>query len=185
MASLQHVINSEIDPLHVALANRPLWFAVQTRARHERKIEAELEKKGITAFVPFRREPHRWSDRMKMVDVPIFTSYVFVRTEATPACRLEVLKTSGVFRFVSVNGAPAPIPDSEIESLQTVIANKLPLSPCGFLKLGQRVRVRGGALDGVEGTLVGTKGEHKLVISVDLIQQSVAVTIDGYAVESV
>ena len=161
-----------------------LWYAVQTRARHEKRIGTELEQRGISAFVPARCEAHRWSDRTKSVEVPIFSCYVFVKIEATPVNMLEVLKTSGVFRFVSVCGAPAPIPDEQIESLQAVIANKLPLAPCGFLKVGQRVRIRGGALDGVEGTLTGVKGDHRLVISIDLIQQSVAVTIDGYAVES-
>lgn len=160
------------------------WFAVQTRARHEKRIGDELQQKGITAFVPTVREAHRWSDRTKVVESPVFSCYVFVKLAAEPSSRLEVLKTVGVFRFVSVNGIPAAIPDSEIQSLQTVLANRLPISTCGFLKIGQRVRIRGGALDGVEGTLRGNKSEYKLVISVDLIQQSVLVTLDGYNVEA-
>ena len=162
----------------------PHWYAVQTRARHEKRISAELEARNMTAFVPSRREAHRWSDRTKNVDVPIFSCYVFVKVDLTPARRLEVLKTSGVFRIVSVNGAPAVIPDSQIESLKSVLASQLPISSCGFLRLGQRVRIRGGSLDGVEGTLTAVKSENKLVVSIDLIQQSVAVTIDGYTVEA-
>jgi transcription antitermination factor NusG len=179
---IQNVVAYESAP--ALLSDGPLWYAVQTRARHEKRIGSELESKGISAFVPTRREAHRWSDRTKMVDVPLFSCYVFVKIESDPVSILEVLKTSGVFRFVSMNSAPAPIPVEQIESLQTIVANKLPLSPCGFLKIGQRVRIRGGSLDGVEGTLTALKGEHKLVISIDLIQQSVAVTIDGYAVEA-
>jgi len=183
MSSIDSTVTLEPQPANAALASQSQWYAVQTRARHEKRIGLELERKGISAFVPLRREAHAWSDRTKTVDVPIFSCYVFVRMSAAPATRLEILKTSGVFRFVTVNGLPAPIPNEQIESLQTVIANKLPLSACGFLKVGQRVRIRGGSLDGVEGMLMGVKGDHKLVISIDLIQQSVAVTIDGYAVE--
>ena len=160
----------------------PRWFAVQTRARHEKRIGNELQQKGITAFVPTVREAHRWSDRTKIVECPIFACYVFVRMGESTS-RLDVLKTPGVFHFVGAAGQPASIPDSQIESLQTVTDHRLPLTSCGFLRVGQRVRIRGGALDGVEGTLTGSKGEHKLVISVDLIQQSVSVTIDGYNVE--
>ena len=183
MDSIQNTVVSAAYPVRDALVSQPFWYAVQTRARHEKRIGDELERKSILAFVPTRREAHRWTDRTKMVDVPIFSCYIFVKIPAAPATRLEVLKTPGVFRFVTVNGLPAPIPNEQIESLQTVIASKLPLSPCGFLRIGQRVRIRGGSLDGVEGRLMGVKGDHKLVISINLIQQSVAVTIDGYAVE--
>jgi len=181
MSSGQPILPARHAPPDAGAAS---WYAVQTRARHEKRIGAELQQKGITAFVPTIREAHRWSDRTKLVESPIFSCYVFVRM-AESTSRLDVLKTSGVFHFVGVSGQPASIPDSQIESLQTVIDRRLPLTSCGFLKVGQRVRIRGGALDGVEGTLTGIKGDQRLVISVDLIQQSVAVTIDGYGVESV
>jgi transcription antitermination factor NusG len=170
----------------VALAESgAAWYAVQTRARHEKRIGEELQKRGVCVFVPTMRAAHRWSDRTKMVEVPIFSCYVFVKVVASSAQRLEVLKTVGVFRFVSQKGEPAPIPDSEIESLRTVMANKLPVTARGFLKIGQKVRIRGGALDGVEGVLTESNGARKLVISVDLLQQSVEVTVEGYAVEPV
>jgi len=110
---------------------------------------------------------------------------VFVKLVASAKQRLEVLKTAGVFQFVRVDGQPAPIPDSQIESIQTVLANRLPISPCGFVQIGQRVRIRGGSLDGVEGILAASKGGNKLVISVDLLQQSVEVTVEGYTIEAV
>jgi transcription antitermination factor NusG len=166
-------------------ATQPLWYAIQTRARHEKRIGIDLREKGIHAFVPTLREAHQWSDRTKEVETPLFSCYVFVNLVASSAQRLEVLKTAGVFRFVRVNGEPAPIPDSQIESIQTVLANKLPISTCGFIQVGERVRIRGGAMDGVEGVLTSSKGGNKLVISVDLLQQSVEVTIEGYAVEAI
>jgi len=84
-----------------------------------------------------------------------------------------------------VNGALAAIPDSQIESIQAVLTNRLPISTCGFIQVGQRVRLRGGAMDGVEGILKASQRGHKLVISVDLLQQSVEVSVEGYAVEAV
>jgi transcription antitermination factor NusG len=161
------------------------WYAIQTRARHEKRIGAELHLRGIHAFVPTVDQAHRWSDRTKIVEVPLFSCYVFVRLAASSKQRLEVLKTPGVFRFVSVNGAPAQIPDCQIGSIQTVLSSRLPFSTSGFVQIGQRVRIRGGALDGVEGVLKEHKGGQKLVISVDLIQQSIELTVEGYSIELV
>jgi len=183
MDNLRYASDASTEQLETVAVGLPQWFAIQTRARHEKRISTELEQKGITAYAPTMRETHRWSDRAKVVEVPLFSCYVFVKVIAMSAPRLEILKTAGVFRFVSVNGVPAPIPDSQIESLKTVLASRLPVSACGFLKLGQRVRICGGSLDGIEGTLVEVRGEHRLVLSVELIRQSISVTIDRHAVE--
>lgn len=166
-------------------AIQPLWYAIQTRARHEKRIGCELQKRGVRSFVPTLREAHKWSDRTKVVDAPLFSCYVFVNLVASSAQRLEVLKTAGVFRFVQVNGEPAPIPDSQIDSIQTVLANRLPISSCGFIQVGQRVRIRGGSLEGVEGILMASRGGQKLVISVELLQQSVEINVEGYTIEAV
>ena len=184
MTSCQENLNAaEASP--AVSASQPAWYAIQTRARHEKRIGVELQERGIHAFVPTLRQSHQWSDRTKVVEVPLFSCYVFVNLLAHSAQRLEVLKTAGVFSFVRVNGEPAAIPDSQIESIQAVIANKLPMSTSGFIQIGQKVRIRGGSLDGVEGILVASKGANKLVISVDLLQQSVEVTVEGYTVETV
>jgi len=161
------------------------WYAVQTRARHEQRISAGLRQRGVSALSPTTAQAHRWSDRTKIVEVPLFSCYVFVHLSISSAQRLEVLKTPGVFRFVTVSGAPAEIPDSQVIGIQTVLANNLPVSPCGFIHIGQKVRIRGGALDGVEGILQSHGGGQKLVISVDLIQRSIELTVEGYSVEPV
>jgi transcription antitermination factor NusG len=185
MSSLQENQFASADSTGVLSANQPRWYAVQTRARHELRIGRELQQRGIRGFVPTLREAHQWSDRTKVLEVPLFSCYVFVNLEASAAQHLEVLKMPGVYHFVRVNGAPAPIPDSQIESMQAVFANNLQLSSCSFLQIGQKVRIRGGALDGVEGILAANKGAHKLVISVDLLQQSLEVTVEGYAIEPI
>ena len=161
------------------------WFAVHTRARHEAHAFYELQNKGIRGFAPVIREVHRWTDRRKIVDVPLFPCYLFVHIRLSTELRLRVLQTPGVLRFVGFNGKPAPIPDEQIESVKKVLARNVPFSSCGFLNIGQRVRIRGGALEGVEGTLTGCDGERKLVISVELIHQSIAIVVEGYDIEPI
>jgi transcription antitermination factor NusG len=161
----------------------PHWYAVHVRAKHEKSIAAALEEKGIKAFLPAASQVHRWSDRRAVIEVPLFPCYVFVHMDLASTPRLAVLRTAGVFRFVGFKHGPTPIPDVQIEAVQAVLANHLPISSCGFIKIGQKVRIRGGALDGVEGVLVGYSGARKLIISIDLIQQSMAVAVEGYDIE--
>ncbi|HYH01141.1 MAG TPA: UpxY family transcription antiterminator [Terriglobales bacterium] len=161
------------------------WYAVQTRAKHERKVGAELQRKSITTYVPTIREVHRWSDRRAVVDVPLFPCYAFIRASLTATLRLATLQTAGVLKFVGFNKGPAPIPDSQMDSVVAVLSHNVPFSSCGFITVGKRVRIRGGALDGVEGVLVGRNGDRRLIVSIELIQQSLEVVIEGYDVEPV
>jgi transcription antitermination factor NusG len=165
--------------------NIPRWYAVQTRAKHEKKVTAELLQRGMKTFLPAAREVRRWSDRRQVIEVPLFPCYIFVHTDLTVAPRMAVLQTAGVFRFVGFNHGPVPIPDAQIEGVQAVLAKELPVSSCGFIKVGDKVRIRGGALDGVEGVLAGRNGERRLIISIELIQQSMAVMVEGYDIEHV
>ena len=161
------------------------WFAVQTRPRHERKVSLGLKEKGIHSFLPLRREKRQWSDRRQWIELPLFSHYVFVQIPATTELRVNVLRTSGVLRFAGVPGCGTPIPDEQIENLQTIIDQQIPLAPQEFVKVGERVRIRGGALNGIEGILAAIKNDRSLVVSVDLIQKSVAIRIDGFEVERV
>lgn len=159
------------------------WYALHTRARHEKVIERRLREQGMEAFVPTTMEVHRWSDRKKKVEVPLFSCYVFVRCTLDDKDRTMIHRVDSVLGFVGVRGAGVPIPDEQIESIRTVLAQPTPCRSYPFLKVGQRVRVRGGALDGVEGVFLSENGDHSLVISVDVIQRSMAVRIDGYDIE--
>ncbi len=163
-------------------ADESVWYAVHTRARHEKTVAAQLAEKRITAFVPTVRQVHTWSDRKKVVEIPFFSCYVFVRVPTWREVHLPVLSTPGVLRWVGSHFEPAEIPDREIAAVRTAIASGSDPSPYPFLKVGQRIRVCGGCLDGVEGILVGKDGTSRLVISIDLIQQAMAVTLDGYRV---
>jgi transcription antitermination factor NusG len=127
----------------------------------------------------------RWSDRQQVVELPLFACYGFLQIEPSSKTRLAVLRTPGVLGFVGPQHEPSPIPNAEIEQVRRVLDKNVPVSPYPFLKVGQRVRIRGGALDGVEGLWQGQKSNGTLVISVSLIQRSFAISIDGYAVEPV
>jgi len=159
------------------------WFAVHTYARHEKVVAQELCESGVTSFLPLFRQVRQWSDRRKIVELPLFGCYVFVRLVAENEQRLRVLRVNGVLRFVGNHGMGIPIPEEQINAVRTVIEQGLPVCSHPFLKIGQRVRIRTGALSGVEGILVARSGERTLVISLDAIQRSLHVRIEGYDVE--
>jgi transcription antitermination factor NusG len=161
------------------------WYAVQTRARHEKIVEQRLLERGMTTFLPLVTEVHRWSDRKKTVQVPLFNCYMFAKLTPTNVDRLQVLRVDGVLGLVGARCEGTPIPEDQIEAVRTLVEERTPWSPHPFLKIGQRVRVRGGALDGLEGILVSRNGGRALVISVDAIQRSLAVSVEGYDVEAV
>jgi transcription antitermination factor NusG len=167
-----------------AMAAGPHWYAIHTRARHEKRIDLGLQEMGIETFLPLIHEVHRWSDRRKEVALPLFPCYLFVHILPEPATRLHVLQTPGVLNFVGKWDELSTVPDQEIEQVRAVMQQRDRFFPCPFLKAGQRIRIRGGVLDGVEGILNSHKGASTLVVSVELIQRSVSVFIEGYDVEA-
>jgi len=161
------------------------WYAVHTRARHEKAVAHRLRELGLNSFLPLVRETHRWSDRKKTVELPLFSCYVFVQMLPGSKDRLQVSTTDGVLQVVGTRGQGIAIPDEQIEAVRLVLSEQLPWSEHPFLKIGQRVRIRGGAMDGVEGLLLARNGDRTLIISVDVIQRSLAVRIEGYRVEPI
>lgn len=161
------------------------WYALHTRARHERVVEHRLREQSMETFLPTVEEVHRWSDRKKKVEVPLFSCYVFVRCALNPQDRARIYRVDSVLGFVGTRGVGTPIPDEQIENVRTLLSQERPCRSHPFLKVGQRVRVRGGALDGVEGVFLSENGDRSLIISIEAIQRSMAVRIDGYDVEPV
>jgi transcription antitermination factor NusG len=153
------------------------WYAIWTRSRHEQVVREQLERKGITAFLPTIKRWSRWKDRKKEIDWPLFPGYCFARM--TPADRLAVLKCSGVVNIVTFNGELAPIPDHEIDAIRRLVETDLQFDPCPMIREGTLVEVTHGPLRGVIGRLV-RKGAHaRLFLSVDLIGQGVSVEVDA------
>jgi transcription antitermination factor NusG len=162
------------------------WYAVRTRSRHEKIATQQLESRGLETFLPLINQVRQWSDRKKEVELPLFSGYCFVRLNySSSERRLGVLQTHGVVSFVGVQRTGVPIPDSQIDGLRTLLANKIPMQEHKFLRIGQRVRVRGGALDGVEGILAAQSGSRSLVISIEPIERSLSIRVEGYEVEPV
>ena len=178
---IESPINSAIP---LGACEQASWYAVRTRPRHEKKVVKDLGEKGIAIYLPLVAQVHRWSDRRKTVQVPLFSCYAFVHSAFDLNLRLAVYAASGALGFVGPNNQGIPIPDEQIESIRTLMANNVPLMPYPLLKAGQRVRIRGGALDGVEGILA-TKDERRLVISVESISASFCISLEGYDVEPV
>ena len=166
-----------------SVPNELSWYAVHTRARHEKRVAAQFEEKRVCTFLPLLRQIHKWSDRRVNVEVPMFSCYAFVRIVHTVEERLKVLRTPGVLGFVGSERQGTPIPDQQIESLRTAIRENIPCFPYPFISAGRRVRIRGGSLDGVEGILVRQGADQSLVVSVELLRRSVAIRVEGYEIE--
>ncbi len=185
MSSSGQILGVSLPIAPATLAEEARWFAIRTRSRHEKVAAQQLETQQIETFLPLVTQVHHWSDRRMQVEMPLFSGYAFVRVAPGASDRLRVLRTHGVVSFVGIHGEGIPIPDSQIEDIRTLLAHKVPFKNHTFLRVGQRVRIRGGALDGVEGILSAHNQDRSLVISVEPIQRSLSIRIEGYDVEPV
>lgn len=152
------------------------WFALHVRSRCEKLVAASLRSKGFEGFLPLYRSRNRWSDRVKDVDLPLFPGYVFCRLQRSG--RLPVLTTPGVVSIIGSGKTPQPVEAEELAAIQSLVRSGLPALPWPFLKTGERVRIEHGALEGVEGILTAVRKESRIVLSVTLLQRSVAVEVD-------
>jgi transcription antitermination factor NusG len=152
------------------------WFAAYTASRHEKKVAEHLAQRSVDAFLPLYEAVRRWNNMRARVQLPLFPGYVFVRIALRD--RLQVLQLPSVVRLVSFNGQPAVLPDAQMETLRNALAPRLRAKPCPYLSVGRRVRIKSGPLTGLEGILLRRKGNCRFVLSVDLIQRSVAADVD-------
>jgi len=171
------------QPLPLIETETQCWYGLHTRPRHEKIVAYRLEERGVTTFLPLVTEVHGWSDRKKTVQLPLFSCYVFAKFTPDRSDRLRVLRVDGVFGLVGTRGEGTAIPDEQIDAVRSLVETQLPWSAHPFLKIGQRVRIRSGALNGLEGILVSRNGDRTLVISIEAIQRSLAVRVEGYEVE--
>jgi len=152
------------------------WFAIQTRHRHEKMVTRQLHYKGYELFLPMYVARRKWSDRIKTMQVPLFDGYFFCRLDRLNTA--SVILTPGVIRIVGTASRPIAVDEAEIEALQRLVASNQTLEPWPYLRIGQRVRIEVGALTGVEGVLQDLRGRSRLIVSITLLQRSVAVEID-------
>ena len=162
------------------------WYAIYTRSRHEQKVYERIREKEIELFLPLFEQWSRRRDRRKRIQVPLFPGYLFVQTQMDPYSYYTILKTNGVVKILSNGRVPTPIPDEQIHALQTLTKNNMAITPCQYLKEGERVRVTHGPLIGTEGILLRMKpNKNRLVLSVDLIKKSVSLELDELDVEPI
>ena len=159
------------------------WYALYTRHHHEKVVARNLMAKGFKVFLPLYSAPHRWKDRTKVITLPLFTCYVFIRTELKH--HLDIVTTAGVHDFVRSGGLPAMIPPREIDGILKVVEHYVKVEPHPFIRCGDRVSVNAGPLEGIEGILLRKKNFSRLVLSVELLGQSASVDIDVAVVERV
>lgn len=156
---------------------RPIsWFALQVRSRWEAPTAELLRGKGYDTLLPTYTSRRKWSDRVKVVESPLFPGYVFCRFDVHN--RLPVLITPGVISVVGRGKSPVAVEDAEIQSIQAAIGSGVNLEPWPYMEIGERVRITHDVLDGMEGILTSFKGSHRVIISVTLLRRSVALEID-------
>lgn len=159
------------------------WFAVRVRSNFEKIASTSLRSKGYEELLPLCTGRRIWSDRIKVVESPLFPGYVFCKFD--PLRRLPILTTPGVVGIVGFGEIPAPVYEHEINSLRTLIDAGLSCEPWPFLKVGQPITIDHGPLAGVDGTVLRMKGQYRLIVQISLLQRSVAAEIDREAVRPV
>jgi transcription antitermination factor NusG len=157
------------------------WCVLYTRHQHEKAVAEMLSAKSFEVFLPLYESIRRWKDRTKVLTLPLFPCYVFVRGAITR--RLQAITTPGVHMILFHGEHIAIIPEVQIQAIRRAVEGPFRVEPHPFLKCGERVRVIRGSLEGVEGVLVRKKNLYRLVLSVDMMAKSVAVEIDATDVE--
>ena len=159
------------------------WYAAYTCAKHEKRVAQQLEERSIESFLPTYRSVRRWKDRRKVLELPLFPSYLFVQLDR--GNRLDLLRLPGVLGLVCFQGKPAAVERSEIENLRQGLVNRTAVHPHPYLRAGRRVRICNGAMAGVEGIMVRERDRARVVLSISLLQRSVCLDIDEADVEPV
>jgi len=152
------------------------WYALQVHARHEKLVASALLFKGVEGFLPLYRCKRRWSDRIKEIELPLFSGYMFCRLDINK--RLPVLVTPHVIQFVGIGKTPIPVDENEIATVFAIVNAGLDAEPHPYIQVGQRVRIDHGTLSGVEGIVQLSKKPARLIVSISLLQRSVAIEID-------
>ena len=159
------------------------WFAVRVRSNYEKPVSAVLRGKGFEEFVPTYRAKRQWSDRIKVIDLPLFPGYLFCRLDLNK--RLPLLTTPGFLYLVGKGKMPEPVDEREILAIQSVLRSGIPALPWPSVIVGQKVRLERGPLRGVEGVVDKIADQHRIFVNVTLLQRSVSVQVDPDWIRSV
>ena len=157
-----------------AIALAP-WFALRVRPNYEKPVAAALRGKGFHEFLPLVRTKRQWSDRVKVMDLPLFPGYLFCRLDLEE--RMPLLTTPGFLYLVGVGKNPEPVDETEIAAIQSVLRSGVAVTPWPTLVVGQKVRLKHGPLRGLEGFLTRIANQHRMYVSVTLLKRSISVEV--------
>ncbi len=176
--ALRHNSDEDLQEIDYAGAGRTRpWYALHIRSNFEKKAALSLRQRGFEEFSPTYQSRSYWSDRVKLVQRPLLPGYIFCRFQI--AQKVPVMQSPGIVDIVRFGGEPAPVEESEIESLRALVASGQPLFPRAFLHVGDRVVIRRGPLAGVEGILEKFQKGYRIVVSIGILQRSVTAEIDA------
>jgi len=154
----------------------PHWFVLTVKPKHEKAVGDQLQARSLEPYVPVLRSRRKWSDRLKVVELPLFPGYVFCRFSLPR--RSEVLRVPSVRSVVSFYGKACPVSDTEIEAVRAMVDSGLPVMEWPYLKVGQRVRICEGSMCGLYGILVQEKRGYRVVVNMELLNRAVSVELD-------
>ena len=169
----------------IELSNSMRWYVVRTRSNYEKKVSLGLTQKGIDNYLPAFHEIHRWKDRKKDVELPVFPGYLFFRAADSSESRVSVLRTEGAVSILGQGPKIEAVPDEEVDALRLLLASRLPCQSHPLMRAGAWVRIRCGPLKDLEGLLVRVKNETRLVLSITLLSQSVSTEVAAEDVQFV
>jgi len=169
-------LNPQIETVVNGTPPKASWYALQVRSRKEGYVASQIQGQGYECLLPTYKSIRKWSDRVKEVEQPLFPGYLFCRFDFEN--RRPVITTPGVLQIVGYGRTAISVSDEEIQSLQLAVSSGMPKQPWPYLEVGQRVRVNYGTLSGLEGILVNVKGNHRVILSVTLLQRSVAMEVE-------
>ncbi len=156
--------------------NEARWYAAYTKPRSEKKALARLQEVGIESYLPLQKRLKQWSDRKKMVEEPLFRSYIFVRI--TQKDYYNVLNTFGIVRYITFEGKAVPIPKNQIDLIKSLLEQNVEVDAVEEkLELGAKVEVKFGSLIGLIGELTEHKGKQKVIVRLEHISHSLLVTL--------
>jgi transcription antitermination factor NusG len=168
---------AELGSVHKKMNTTAQWYALQIQSRLANIASTALRGKGYDEFLPVYSARRRWSDRVKQIELPLFPGYLFCRFDPQDRT-LPILSTPGVIGIVGAGKTPVPVADHEIEAVRLVIRSGLAAQPWPYLGVGSRIYMEAGPLAGLEGNITNTDKVCRVVVSVALLQRSVAVEID-------
>lgn len=164
------------------------WYAIHTKSRHEYKAHYGLTQKHLTAFLPELEVWSKRKDRKKKISVPLFPGYIFVEALLDNEVKLAILKTSGVVRILGKkeNAEPLPVPDAKIQAIQRLLDKKVEIFTMQYPKAGEAAKIIDGPFAGIEGMVIKSDPEKELfVVSIELLQRSVAIKLDGFQISKI